>query len=92
MYLSFGTSVSLLVLVLSVTLIVETLVILSAVLLPIKSLVACTVFWIDLFEAVFIASVADFLSYQEVFGDIYCLNFYPWFSQKTKIHILLHTL
>ena len=39
----------------------DTLVILSAVLLPIKSPVASAVFWIALFEAVFIASVADFL-------------------------------
>ena len=38
----------------------ETLVILSAILLPIKSTVASAVFWIALFAAVFIASVADF--------------------------------
>ena len=38
----------------------ETLVILSAILLPIKSPVSSAVFWIALFEAVFIASVADF--------------------------------
>ena len=38
----------------------ETLVILSAILLPIKSPVASAVFWIALFEAVFIASVVDF--------------------------------
>ena len=46
----------------------ETLVILSAILLPIKSPVASAVFWITLFEAVFIASVVNlfFLHYQEV--------------------------
>ena len=37
----------------------ETLVILSAILLPIKSSVASAVFWIALFGAVFIASVVD---------------------------------
>ena len=40
----------------------ETLVILSAILLPIKSPVASAVFLIALFEAVFNASVADFLT------------------------------
>ena len=38
----------------------ETLVILSAISLPIKSPVASAVFWIALFEAVFIASIVDF--------------------------------
>ena len=38
----------------------ETLVILSAMLLPIKSPVASAVFWIGLFETDFIASVVDF--------------------------------
>ena len=38
----------------------DALVILSAILLPIKSPVASAVFWIAFFEAVFIASVADF--------------------------------
>ena len=38
------------------------LVILSAILLPIKSLAASTVFWIALFDAVFIASDEDFLA------------------------------
>ena len=40
----------------------ETLVILSAILLPIKSPVASAVFWISHFEAVFIASAVDFLA------------------------------
>ena len=40
----------------------ETLVILSAILLPIKSPVSSAVFRIALFETVFIASVADFLA------------------------------
>ena len=39
----------------------ETLVILSIVLLSIKSPVASAVFWIAVFEAVFIASDVDFL-------------------------------
>ena len=38
----------------------ETLFILSAMLLPIKSLVDCAVSWIAIFEAIFIASVVDF--------------------------------
>ena len=38
----------------------EILVILSAILLPIRSPVASEVFWIALFEAVFIASVVAF--------------------------------
>ena len=38
----------------------ETLVILSAILLPIKSPVASAVFWVALSEGVFIASVVDF--------------------------------
>ena len=40
----------------------ETLVILSAILLPIKSPVSSAVFRIALFETVFIASAADFLA------------------------------
>ena len=40
----------------------ETLLILSAILLPITSPVASTVFGIAIFEAVFIASVEDFLA------------------------------
>ena len=40
----------------------ETLVILSAILLPTKSPVASAVFCIAFLEAVFIASVADFLA------------------------------
>ena len=64
----------------------ETLVTLSAILLTIKSPVASAVFWIALSEAVFIVSVVDFFA----LSHIYCLNFYPGFLQKTKIHILLH--
>ena len=40
----------------------ETLAILSAILLPIKSPAASAVFWIALFEAVFIAFILDFLA------------------------------
>ena len=45
----------------------ETLVILSAISLPIKSPVASAVFWIALFEAVFIASVVDILAVSRSF-------------------------
>ena len=45
----------------------ETLVILSAILLPIKSPVASAVFWIALYEGVFIASVVDFLAVWKMF-------------------------
>ena len=38
----------------------ETLVTLSAILLPIKSPLASAVFWIALFDAVFIGSATDF--------------------------------
>ena len=74
MYLFFGTSISLLASSIfkcnsvecnsiergSAKDFFEILVILSAILLPIKSPVASAVFWIALFEAVVIASVADF--------------------------------
>ena len=46
---------------------VETLVILSAVLLSIKSPVASAAFWKTLFEAVFIASVVDFFAVSKSF-------------------------
>ena len=78
MYLLFGASISLF--CNSLGNFFETLVILSAILLPIKLPVASAVFWIALFEAVFIASV----------DHIYCFNFYPCFKQKAKIHIILH--
>ena len=61
MYLSFGVSDSSLAsLFCGFLYFLETLVILSAVLLPIKSPVACAGFWIAHFEAVFVASVVDF--------------------------------
>ena len=52
----------------------ETLVILSAILLPTKSLVDSAVFWIALFEAVFIASVVDFLALS--------ISFWPYLLLK----------
>ena len=55
-----STSSLLLLLLLLLDGFLEILVILSAILLPIKSPVASAVFWIALFEAVFIASVVDF--------------------------------
>ena len=57
----------------------ETLVILSAISLPIKSSVVSAIFWIALFEAVFIASVVDFLALSRSYWHIYCLKFYPCF-------------
>ena len=45
----------------------ETLVILSAMLLPVKSTVASAVFWITFFEAVFMASVVDYLALSKSF-------------------------
>ena len=45
----------------------KTLVILSAILLPIKWPVVSAVFWIALFEAVFIACVVDFLAVSRSF-------------------------
>ena len=54
----------------------ETLVIFSAILFPIKSPVTSAVF-----EEVFIASVIDFLHYQEVFDHIYCLIVYKFFAR-----------
>ena len=53
----------------------ETLITWSAILLPIKSPVSSAVFWIILFEAVFIASVVDFLALPKIFRYIYCLHF-----------------
>ena len=73
MYLSFGTSVSLL--AASFCEWFEdfhALVVLSAILLLIKSPVASDAFWIALFEAVFIASVVDFLALSRIFDHIYC--------------------
>ena len=56
-----------------------TLVVLSAILLPIKSRVASVVFCVALLEAVFIASVADFLAVSTSFFPYLLLYFY----QKT---------
>ena len=62
----------------------ETLVILSAILLPIKSPVASAVFWIVLFEAVFIASVVDFLALSRSFWLYLLLRLLPIFLVKYK--------
>ena len=55
----------------------ETLVILLAILLPIKSPVASAAFWIALFEAVFIASVVDLLSLSRSFWPYLLLQLLP---------------
>ena len=65
MYLSFGTCISSF--CSSLEDFFEKFTILSALLLPIKSPVASAVFWIALFEAVFIASVADCLALSRSF-------------------------
>ena len=62
----------------------ETLVILSAILLPIKSPVASAVFWITLFEAVFIASVVYFFALSRGFWPNLLLKFLPMFFAKDK--------
>ena len=64
MYLSFGTSFGLLLSASDFLFcgFLETLVALSAILLPIKSPLVSAVFWIALFEAVFIASAVDFFA------------------------------
>ena len=48
----------------------ETLVILSAILLPVKSPVASAVLWVALLDAVFIESVVDFLALLRSFWAI----------------------
>ena len=64
MYLSFGISISSLGVFFcsSLEYFFQIFIILSAILLPIKSPVASATFWIALFEAVFIASIVDFLA------------------------------
>ena len=61
------STISLLLLLLLLEGVFEKLVILSANLLPIKSPVASAVFLISLFEAVFFASVVDFLALSRSF-------------------------
>ena len=77
------------------------IVILLAILFPIKSPVASAVFWIALFEAVLRVSVVDCLAWSKSFWLYLLLKFslyfypyfyhyfYPYFQQKTKIHKLL---
>ena len=62
----------------------ETLVILSPILLPVKSLVASVVFCIALFESVFIASVVDFLALSRSFWPYFLFNCPPMFLAKDK--------
>ena len=79
MYLFLGTftsaSTSLLASSFLAVLFVETLVISSAILLPMKSTVASAVFWIALFDAVFIATVVDFFSLSICFWPYLLLRF-----------------
>ena len=62
----------------------EALVILSTILLPIKSTVASAVFWIGLFDAVFITSVVDFLVPSRNFWPYLLLKLLPMFLAKDK--------
>ena len=62
----------------------ETLVILSAILLPIKSQVASAFFWIALFDAVFVASVVEFLALSRSFWPYLMLKCVPMFLAKDK--------
>ena len=62
----------------------ETLVILSAIFLPIKSPVASTGFWIALFEAVFITSAVDFWVLSRSSWLYLLLKSLPMFLAKDK--------
>ena len=62
----------------------ETLIILSAILLSIKSPVASAVFWIAYFEAVFIPSAANFLALSRSFWLYLLLKLLPMFLVKDK--------
>ena len=63
---------------------VEMIVILSAVLLAVKSAITFAVFWIRLFEAVFIASVVFFLALSRSFWLYLLLKYLAMFSVKDK--------
>ena len=88
MYLSFGASDSSLASLFCGFL--ETLVILSAILLPIKSPVTSAIFRLLFLKQFLLHLVLIILLCQEIFDHIYCLIFYPCFLQKSKICILLH--
>ena len=62
----------------------ETLVILSAILLPVKSPVPSAVLLIALFDAVFIASVVDYVALSRSFLLYLLLKFLPIFLAKDK--------
>ena len=62
----------------------DMLVVLSAILLPIKSPVAYAVFWTALCDAVFIASLADFLAVSINFWLYLLLKFLSMFLAKDK--------
>ena len=60
------------------------LVILSAILLPVKSPVVSAVFWIAVYDAVFIASVVAFLALSISFWPYLLLKLLPIFLAKDK--------
>ena len=85
MYLSFGDSDSSLASLFRGFLdFLETLVILSSILLPIKSPVASTAFWIALFEAVSITTAVDYFALSRSFWPYLLLNCVPMFFEKDK--------
>ena len=81
MYLSYGVSDSSLASLVCerVKDFFETLVILSAILLPIKSPVASAVFGLLFLKQFLLHLLLNFMRYQEVFDHIYCLIVYPCF-------------
>ena len=58
--------------------------ILSSILLPIKSTVASTAFWIALFETVSIATAVDYFALSRSFWPYLLLNCVPMFFAKDK--------
>ena len=75
-----------------------TFVISSAFLLPMKSSVASTVFWIPLYETVSSVSAADYFLWSrsfftvfttQVFTDVFTNNFIHIFSKREKIYSLV---
>ena len=85
-YFSFGISISSKLLFCECNFLeyFEAHVILFVILLPIKSPVAYAVFWIPLFEAVFIASVVDFIVLSRSFWLYLLLKFLSMFLAKDK--------
>ena len=84
MYLFLGVALFTFTSILSFDDFFETLIILSAILLPIKSSVASAIFWIALFDAVFIASVVDYLAISGSFWLYLLLKFFTYVISKRQ--------